>query len=184
MSHDSSPGSRDLLGERGIEAGRLGIYLNDHLAAAVVAKEIATRCRAQNPSSAIARYLEVFLVELDEERTAVIDILRSAGGAPSAPKQAFAWATEKASRLKLNGQLTGYGDLSRLEELEFLTVGVRGKIAMWRSLIVVAESAAVFDRGVLARMLEQAQVQEGRLEQLRMAAALTALAQDADEPSV
>ena len=39
----------------------------------------------------------------------------------------MAWSAEKFGRLKLNGQLSGYSPLSRLEELEILALVAEGK---------------------------------------------------------
>jgi hypothetical protein len=69
-------------------------------------------------------------------------------------KPALAWSAEKVGRLKLNGQLTGYSPLSRLLELEGLTIGVTGKRALWQSLADLAardERLAGFDFPALVR---------------------------------
>jgi hypothetical protein len=49
-------------------------------------------------------------------------------------KVLLGWGAEKAGRLKLNGELLGYSPLSRLEELEALSLGVEGKLALWTAL--------------------------------------------------
>ena len=48
-------------------------------------------------------------------------------------KELVALAGEKVGRLKPNGQVRGYSPLSRLLELETLSVGISGKLALWRS---------------------------------------------------
>ena len=40
-----------------------------------------------------------------------------------------------SGRLKPNGQLTGYSPLSRLVELEGLSLGITGKLGLWRALL-------------------------------------------------
>jgi hypothetical protein len=82
---------------------------------------------------------------------------------------------EKAGRLKLNGQITGYSDLSRLLELEGLTLGIQGKLSLWENLKTIADrdpKLATFD---LDRMIERARAQQMGVEQYRAAAAATAL---------
>ena len=49
-------------------------------------------------------------------------------------KVTAAWVGEKAGRLKPNGQLTGYSPLSRVVELEGLSLGIEGKRLLWVSL--------------------------------------------------
>jgi hypothetical protein len=82
-----------------------------------------------------------------------------------------AWSAEKVGRLKLNGQLTGYSPLSRLEELEILSLGVEGKLAMWRAL-----DRAGVPEADLEILIKRAQSQRRRLERQRLDAATEALA--------
>ena len=57
-------------------------------------------------------------------------------------KNAGAWALEKAGRLKLNGELTGYSPLSRVVELEGLLTGITGKWGLWVALLELAPQRA------------------------------------------
>jgi hypothetical protein len=91
-------------------------------------------------------------------------------------KQLAAWAGEKLGRLKLNGQFTGYSDLSRLEELEGLSLGVEGKLSLWRSLKNVADHDSRLATADLDRLVERAQRQREELEVHRLEAAGQALA--------
>ena len=89
-------------------------------------------------------------------------------------KSGLGWIGEKAGRLKLNGQLTGYSPLSRLWEIEGLVLGVTGKRSLWRSLQRVAERDArlgVVDFDLLEK---RAQAQLERLEEHRLEAATQA----------
>jgi hypothetical protein len=96
-----------------------------------------------------------------------LDIHRGRG------KPAAAWAGEKLGRLKLNGQLTGYSPLSLLLELELLYIGISGKLRLWRALEhTVGTTQAGFDFGLLA---ERAEAQRGRVEELHLDAAGSAL---------
>ena len=82
-------------------ARRISIYLNDHLAGSVVAAELARRSA-----------MDLEGVRVDRA------------------KLAAAWVAEKAGRLKLNGSVFSYSPLSRLEELEFLSLAVEGKLLL------------------------------------------------------
>ena len=48
------------------------------------------------------------------------------------------WLGEKAGRLKLNGRLFEYSPLSRVVELESLTLAGTARQLLWRSLAVAA----------------------------------------------
>ena len=96
-------------------------------------------------------------------------------GADRAKNLAF-WAAEKAGRLKLNGQLTGYSPLSRHVELEGLLTGVNGKLSMWRTLREVVDSVPELDAGRLDRLIERAERQIETLHELRSRAGREAFA--------
>lgn len=88
------------------------------------------------------------------------------------PKQVAAWSAEKLGRLKPNGRLTGYSPLSRLVELEFLALGITGKLAMWR---VVADAVDGPRLGAdLERLIERAEHQRSEVERWRLRAAAQA----------
>jgi hypothetical protein len=81
------------------------------------------------------------------------------------------WVGEKVARLKLNGQLRGYSPLSRVVELEALSVGVAGKLALWQSLASVpalSERLSGFD---LDQLAERARRQRTEIEEQRVNAA-------------
>ena len=46
-------------------------------------------------------------------------------------KNAVAWLAERTSRLKPNGRLRGDPRMQRLHELEALSLGIAGKLALW-----------------------------------------------------
>ena len=78
----------------------------------------------------------------------------------SKPKAAVAWVGEKVGRLKLNGQIRGYSPLSRVLELEALAVGVRGKLALWESLLAlpgIRERLSAFDLDDLVELSPSAE---------------------------
>ena len=154
----------------------LRIYLNDHLAGSIAGEELAKRARSNNSGTPLAEYLERFLNELAEEQAVVEGILDSIDATPDRMKQLAAWIAEKAGRLKLNGQITGYSDLSRLVELEGLCLGVEGKLSLWRSLETVKEKHPALGTVDVAGLIDQASRQRDTLEGFRREAAAIALA--------
>jgi hypothetical protein len=78
-------------------------------------------------------------------------------------------------RLKPNGALVGYSPLSRVLDLEGLTMGITGKLELWRSLDAsVKGDLSGID---LARLIERAEDQRDRVEDLRIRAAREALSE-------
>src|SRR5262245_54602081 len=90
-------------------------------------------------------------------------------------KDGAAWAGEKLSRLKPNGQLTGYSPTSRLLELETLMSGVTGKLALWRALKERAGQDTRLDEAQLEDLCGRAQRQLSGLRNQQRRAAREAL---------
>jgi hypothetical protein len=153
----------------------LRIYLNDHLAGSIAGEELAKRARSNNSGTPLAEYLDGFLDQLHEEQAVVERILDSIDASPDRVKQLAAWIAEKAGRLKLNGQITGYSDLSRLVEIEGLCLGVEGKLSLWRSLETVRESHPALSSLDMAALIERGERQREALESFRREAASIAL---------
>ena len=97
---------------------KLAIYLNDHHAASVAAVALARRAAQSNRATRYGEQLAVLAAEIEEDRQALRLIMQRLGIRVDPAKAAVARSVEKLGRLKLNGQVTGYSPLSRLEELE------------------------------------------------------------------
>ena len=153
----------------------LRIYLQDHLAGSTGGIELARRMRSANEGTTYGDPLAKLTDEIEADRRALEGIMEDLGfGADRAKNIAF-WVGEKAGRLKLNGQLTGYSPLSRLTELEGLIAGINAKLSLWRSLLEVAPSQPRLDQERLQRLLERGEEQLKTVEELRTRAARDAL---------
>jgi hypothetical protein len=149
----------------------LQIYLNDHLAGSVAGAELARRALNSNEGSELGTFLAQLTVEIDEDRDSLEELIDRLGFKKSVFKQSAGWMAEKAGRLKLNGQITGYSDLSRLLELEGLLIGVRGKLSLWENLKAIEDhdpTLATFDFDTL---IKRAQSQIAGLEDHKITAA-------------
>lgn len=149
----------------------LRIYLNDHLAGSVAGHELAKRAQSNNAGTPLGDYLIEFMQQLEEDQKVVENLLDSFEAAPDRIKQLAAWIAEKAGRLKLNGQITGYSDLSRLLEVEGLALGVEGKLSLWRSLKQVAGHHPELAVVNLDQLIQRAEAQRDTLEEFRLEAA-------------
>ena len=112
----------------------LHIYLSDHLAGSSVGIEVARRAAKSNADNDIGHHLREALALIEEDRTTLEQVMELVGAPKHQWKLAAAWVGEKVGRLKLNGEITAYSPLSRLVELEALSLGIRGKRALWQSL--------------------------------------------------
>ena len=150
---------------------RLAIYLNDHMAASTGAVELTRRVAASNRETSYGATLAQLSAEIDQDRGALASIMDRLGIRRDPVKSMVGWGAEKLGRLKLNGQLTGYSPLSRLEELEILELGVTGKLLLWQAL-----EQTDIPPDELEGLMERARSQRERLEGLRREAAIEALA--------
>jgi hypothetical protein len=152
----------------------LGIYLNDHLAGATAGLELFRRA-AGSHAGAPGDALKRLTAEVEEDRDALLAMMRLLGFPVRQYKVIAGWAAEKAGRLKLNGRLISRSPLSDVIELEGLHLGVLGKAAGWRLLRMLADTDPRLDAGHLDELIARADRQAGELEQLRITAATEAL---------
>lgn len=148
----------------------LRIYLNDHLAVMAAEVELARRCRSNNRGGKLEYELSRLIGEVEEDRRRIRELLERSGLRESRPKQILASVAEKIGRLKLNGQLRGYSDLSRLVELEGLCLAAEHRLNLWRSLETAAEHPKLRELP-LGEIVEKALHQRQRLEEHRVDAA-------------
>jgi len=154
----------------------LGIYLNDHLAGSVVGVELAKRAAANNEGTPLGDFLAELSADIEADRDSLKAIMDHLGVSENRVKMPLAWTAEKLGRLKPNGQLTGYSPLSRLIELEGLTLGVTGKLGLWRSLAATSSDLGTFS---LETLIKRAESQQDALEEHRLEAAKLAFGESA-----
>jgi hypothetical protein len=155
----------------------IAIYLQDHLAGAVLGSELAKRALSNNRGTELGTYLEeTLLPAVLEDKKALEDIMALFEVSPSAPKNALSWSGEKLGRLKLNGSLRQYSPLSRVIDLEGLVLGVRGKLSMWENLQALVASEPALSSVDFDRLIARAEAQLNALKEHKVAAARRAFA--------
>ena len=150
---------------------RLRIFMQDHLAASTAGLELARRARGANEGTNYGHPLARLADEIEADRGALEAMLADLDFGPDRAKNVGAWAGEKLGRLKLNGQVKGYSPLSRVLELEGLTVGIGAKLSLWRILLEVAAEEPRLDADRLRRLIECGEEQRRTVEELRTLAA-------------
>ncbi len=156
----------------------LGVYVHDHLAGSIGGEELAKRCLSHNRHSPLGDYLSRFVVEVREDRGTLERLMDRLAVSRDPLKPRASWLLEKLARFKLNGGVLRYTELSRLEELEGLCLGVEGKACMWRALGHAPLDVAggqEFDMGTLEA---RAQRQREQLELYRLEAARRLVTED------
>src|SRR5919199_5430140 len=118
----------------------LAVYLNDHLAGATGGLELAKRAASSNEGTEYGAFLSELEHEIAEDRASLVRIMERFDVKQDRIKTTGAYVGEKLGRLKPNAHLTSYSPLSRVVELEFLMLGVTGKLGLWRALLAVANA--------------------------------------------
>src|SRR4051794_27409693 len=111
----------------------LPIYLNDHLAASTLGRDLARRAAGSNQGTEFGDFLTDLAGQIEADRAQLEDVMARLDVKPDPLKIGGAWLAEKVGRLKLNGRLLSYSPLSRVVEIEALIAGVHGKRALWRA---------------------------------------------------
>lgn len=154
----------------------LGHYLNDHLAGSVAGRDLAEQVAEENAGTPVGQVMSELLGDIDADQSTLEELMERLGVDKSRLKQAGGWMAEKLTRLRLNDKITGSESLSRLMQMEMLSVGIEGKLALWRSL-----QALRFQHGDVVdfdRLAQRAQDQLERLEPYRLEAAVDAFSGD------
>lgn len=161
----------------------LSVYLNDHLMGATGGVELARRSLASNRGTALGTFLEGLLEEIVQDRRTLEQVMDRLDVTVDRAKLVLGMVGERLGRLKLNGQLFGYSDLSRVVELEALCAGVGLKRRLWRSLAEVSDADVRLADVDFEHLAERASAQLDGLERHRLAAASRAFGAPPDAGS-
>jgi hypothetical protein len=154
----------------------IDVYLNDHLAGAMLGSDLAEQIRAQNDGTALGQLMESLAPQIEQDRQTLIELMQQLDSSQNSVKQVTAWIAEKASRAKFTGMTSGEPELGTFMALETLTLGVRGKACMWTALSQVADQHPAIGSLNLDELIDRARTQEDALERERLAAGTRALA--------
>lgn len=153
----------------------LATYLNDHLAGASAGSELAQKISSENSGSPLGTFLSELARDIEQDRRTLEGLMDRLGIGKDPVKELSGWILEKFSRLKLSDQMTGSGDLKRLLEFEALSLGIEGKLSMWRALKTVSGNNAEIAETDLDGLAKRAEDQRSTLEEHRVGVARAAL---------
>ncbi|NKQ58171.1 hypothetical protein HFP15_35465 [Amycolatopsis sp. K13G38] len=148
----------------------LGIYLNDHLAGATAAAELAKRLARAEGEWAGNGKLERLAEEIEQDRETLLAFMATVGEPVRRLEAAAGWALEKLGRLKPNARVVARSPLSRVVELEAMRTAMEGKIACWRTLRARAAVDPRLDAERLDELISNGRSQVTRVERLRLRA--------------
>lgn len=145
----------------------LGIYLNDHLAAATAGVELVRRAAGQHDGDRGAE-LSRLAEDIAEDRESLRDLMKRLDVEESTVKAASGWVGEKLGRLKPNGRLVSRSPLSDVLEIEVLRAGTAARIGALQVLRAVAVDDPRVGKEELETLLDRADDQAGRLYEIHL----------------
>lgn len=157
------------------DAQPLDVYLNDHLAGSAAAVELVERIRASNEGTPLAAHLDGLRLDIEQDRDTLGEVMTRLGVVRSTPKQVAGKVLETLSRLRLSERITGSPEVTLLLELESLSLGIEGKLLLWRSLGEVAGARPELAEFDLPTLATRALSQRAGVEPFRLEAAAAAL---------
>jgi hypothetical protein len=116
----------------------MDVYLNDHLAGATLGSDLAEQIRNRHEGTPLGEVMRSIAPQVEEDRQTLLDLMERMGTSKNPVKQASGWLAEKASRVKFSGAVSGEPDHGAFMALESLTLGVEGKMSLWKALKEVA----------------------------------------------
>jgi hypothetical protein len=156
----------------------LDVYLTDHLAGATAGVNLAQMAADEHRSDEHGPFLSEIASEIKADYDELERLIDEIGTDRSATKTA---AAEVGSKLMAPKFVGGDDDeLNAFVTIETLSIGVEGKLCMWKALKLVEDSNATLQSFDIDELLERARSQRDRLEAKRLEIAPQALAHTAN----
>jgi hypothetical protein len=159
--------------------GHIATYLNDHLAGSVVALELLENLEATHKGDPLGQFFATLRADIAEDRKELEALMSRLHISQSGTRKASAWIAEKITELKLRLDDPEDGALRLFEALEALSLGIEGKRSLWLALAAAAEETPALHLADYLHLMQRAEEQRSRVEEKRLAAARTALKQEA-----
>jgi hypothetical protein len=144
----------------------LSTYLQDHLAGAAHAIDLVEFMRDQHPTDELGQFAAGLLVEINADRDKLRQLADRVGAGSSSIKEITARISEKFARLKLRHDAEG--GLGIFEALEFLAIGIHGKLELWRALEAIAAVDPRLKDMDFAHLADRAENQHAEVEKHRL----------------
>jgi hypothetical protein len=159
----------------------LKVYLEDHRAGALAGSELAAKLCARHRGRPDEPFYAELARAIDEDRAALDEVMAKLGLSRNRFKETVSWMGERLSRIKFSERMTGSSELSTLFEAETLSLGIEGKLALWKSLKAgSAHDAELRASADFDELIARAQSQLHGLESRRLGAAADLLRSDTE----
>jgi len=153
----------------------LHVYLNDHLAGATAGTTLVKQAADKNEGTEIGDFFATLTDEINADFNTLTVLIDRLGISVDSAKDAIAGIGIKVTEPKFSGDTIGSADFGTFITLETLSIGVEGKVCMWKALKAVESEVPELADTPLDTLIERGQSQRGRIEDKRLEWALRAL---------
>ena len=147
----------------------LRTYLRDHSAGAEHAVQLLKALKEEHGRTALGDFAAILLEQVESDLETLEGLAQRVGADGFQVKELAGWLGDKLSRIKLS---PGGNPFSTFEVLEFLSLGILGKRALWRALIAVSSVHPELQGMDLNALLERAELQYTTTEKMRLQMAM------------
>jgi hypothetical protein len=152
----------------------LHIYLNDHLAGATAGVELV-RTAAENHDGDLGEFFTELADGIGSDYNTLTSLIDQLNAHASGAKEAFAKVGAEISDSKFSGESIGDPEFGTFLTLETLSIGVEGKLCMWKALKCIEGDVPELGSFEIDTLIERAQSQRDRIEGKRLEIAAGAL---------
>ena len=150
----------------------LETYIEDHLAGAGAAVEVIGLLLEQSKEPVLTNLLGTLLIEVQEDKGTLERLAAGMGMGSSPIKDLAAWMGARMLSLKTRAGKSPFG---AFEGLEFLCLGIQGKLHLWRALQQSPSCASAADQPDFDVLIGRALEQHRKVDTLRLVVATVAL---------
>jgi hypothetical protein len=155
----------------------LHVYLNDHLAGATAGVDLA-KTATENHDGELGEFFAQIADEITGDYNTLTSLMDQMDAHASGAKEVLAKAGSVVSEAKFSGESTDDPEFGTFLTLETLSIGVEGKLCMWKALKVVEGDHPELAAANIDTLIERAQSQRDKLESKRLEVAGAALSGD------
>ncbi len=138
-------------------------YLHDHLAGAEFAMGLLQDLGSQDADPVVASVCSDLVTEIEEDQQNLRGLTNRLEESTNSLKESLAAITQKLARAKLDQK----NNLGLFESIELLSLGVLGKLALWKTLETLERREIYAFQLNLPRLIRRAESQHSTLEALR-----------------
>jgi hypothetical protein len=150
------------------------VYLNDHLAGATAGVELVKQA-AERHDGELGEFFTQLADEITGDYNTLTSLMDQLDAHASGAKEVLAKAGSVASEAKFSGESMDDPSFGTFLTLETLSIGVEGKLCMWKALKVVEGDVPELAAANVDTLIERAQSQRDKIEGKRLEVAGSAL---------